>query len=430
MSDTSIVRVHGRRVWDSRGRPTVEAEVHLADGAVGRAIAPAGASVGAGEALELRDGGTALGGLDVQRAIANVNGEIANAVRGLDAGDQDLVDQALIEADGTPNKGRLGANALVSVSMACAHAAAAALGMPLWRFLLGDGAPELPLPEIQIFGGGAHAGGRVDVQDFMVVPLGASSFAEALVWSAEVYRAAGKRMSDLGRLCGVADEGGFWPDFPTNEAVLEMLVRSIEDAGLSPGDQVGISLDIAASEFFADGRYHLKAEDRILESGGLHEMIAGWIGKYPIVSVEDPLAEEDHDGMRKFTDAVGQRVQVVGDDYLVTNADRVAAAAQRGACNAVLIKPNQAGTLSEAKAALDAARRVGFGAICSARSGETEDVTIVHLAVGWGVPQLKVGSFSRSERMAKWNECLRIEEALGPSARFAGARPLAVQSKS
>ncbi|MCH8183881.1 MAG: phosphopyruvate hydratase [Proteobacteria bacterium] len=430
MSDTSIVRVHGRRVWDSRGRPTVEAEVHLADGAVGRAIAPAGASVGAGEALELRDGGTALGGLDVQRAIANVNGEIANAVRGLDAGDQDLVDQALIEADGTPNKGRLGANALVSVSMACAHAAAAALGVPLWRFLLGDAAPELPLPEIQIFGGGAHAGGRVDVQDFMVVPLGASSFAEALVWSAEVYRAAGKRMSDLGRLRGVADEGGFWPDFPTNEAVLEMLVRSIEDAGLSPGDQVGISLDIAASEFFADGRYHLKAEDRILESDGIHEMIAGWIGRYPIVSVEDPLAEEDHDGMRKFTDAVGQRVQVVGDDYLVTNADRVAAAAQRGACNAVLIKPNQAGTLSEAKAALDAARRVGFGAICSARSGETEDVTIVHLAVGWGVPQLKVGSFSRSERMAKWNECLRIEEALGPSARFAGARPLAVQSKS
>ena len=430
MSDTSIVRVHGRRVWDSRGRPTVEAEVHLADGVVGRAIAPAGASVGAGEALELRDGGTALGGLDVQRAIANVNGEIANAVRGLDAGDQDLVDQALIEADGTPNKGRLGANALVSVSMACAHAAAAAIGVPLWRFLLGDAAPELPLPEIQIFGGGAHAGGRVDVQDFMVVPLGASSFAEALVWSAEVYRAAGKRMSDLGRLRGVADEGGFWPDFPTNEAVLEMLVRSIEDAGLSPGDQVGISLDIAASEFFADGRYHLKAEDRILESDGLHEMIAGWIGRYPIVSVEDPLAEEDHDGMRKFTDAVGQRVQVVGDDYLVTNADRVAAAAQRGACNAVLIKPNQAGTLSEAKAALDAARRVGFGAICSARSGETEDVTIVHLAVGWGVPQLKVGSFSRSERMAKWNECLRIEEALGPSARFAGARPLAVQSKS
>ncbi len=430
MSGTSIVRVHGRRVWDSRGRPTVEAEVHLADGAVGRAIAPAGASVGAAEALELRDGGTALGGLGVQRAIANVNGEIANAVRGLDAGNQESVDQALIEADGTPNKGRLGANALVSVSMACAHAAAAAHGMPLWRFILGDGAPELPLPEIQIFGGGAHAGGRVDVQDFMVVPLGAASFAEALVWSAEVYRAAGKRMSDLGLLRGVADEGGFWPDFPTNEAVLEMLVRSIEDAGLSPGDQVGISLDIAASEFFADGRYHLKAEDRILESEGLHEMIAGWIGRYPIVSVEDPLAEEDHDGMRKFTEAVGQRVQVVGDDYLVTNADRVAAAAQRGACNAILIKPNQAGTLSEAKAALDAARRLGFGAICSARSGETEDVTIVHLAVGWGVPQLKVGSFSRSERMAKWNECLRIEEALGPSARFAGARALAVQPKS
>lgn len=430
MSDTSIVRVHGRRVWDSRGRPTVEAEVHLADGAVGRAIAPAGASVGAAEALELRDGGPRLDGLDVQRAINNVKGEIANAVKGLDAGNQDLVDRALIDADGTPNKGRLGANALVAVSMACAHAAAAAHGVPLWRYLLGDEVAELPLPEIQIFGGGAHAGGRVDVQDFMVAPLGASSFAEALVWTAEVYRCAGRRMADLGLLRGVADEGGFWPDFPTNEAVLEMLVRSIEDAGLSPGDQVGISLDIAASEFFVDGQYHLKVDDRVLDSDGVVEMIADWIGKYPIVSVEDPLAEDDHDGMRNFTDAVGERVQVVGDDYLVTNADRVAAAAQRGACNAVLIKPNQAGTLSEAKAALDAARRVGFGAICSARSGETEDVTIVHLAVGWGVPQLKVGSFSRSERMAKWNECLRIEEALGSAARFAGARALAVRPKS
>lgn len=430
MSDTSIVRVHGRRVWDSRGRPTVEAEVHLADGAVGRAIAPAGASVGAAEALELRDGGPRLDGLDVRRAIDNVKGEIANAVKGLDAGNQDLVDRALIDADGTPNKGRLGANALVAVSMACAHAAAAAHGVPLWRYLLGDEVAELPLPEIQIFGGGAHAGGRVDVQDFMVTPLGASSFAEALVWTAEVYRCAGRRMADLGLLRGVADEGGFWPDFPTNEAVLEMLVRSIEDAGLSPGDQVGISLDIAASEFFVDGQYHLKVDDRVLDSDGVVEMIADWIGKYPIVSVEDPLAEDDHDGMRNFTDAVGERVQVVGDDYLVTNADRVAAAAQRGACNAVLIKPNQAGTLSEAKAALDAARRVGFGAICSARSGETEDVTIVHLAVGWGVPQLKVGSFSRSERMAKWNECLRIEEALGSSARFAGARALAVRPKS
>lgn len=430
MSDSSIVRVHGRRVWDSRGRPTVEAEVHLAHGAVGRAIAPAGASVGVAEALELRDGGTRLDGLDVQRAIANVKGDIADAIRGLDAGNQDLVDQALIDADGTPNKVRLGANALVSVSMACAHAAAAALGVPLWRFLLGERVPELPLPEVQIFGGGTHAGGRVDVQDFMVVPLGASSFAEALVWSAEIYRSAGRRMADLGLLRGVADEGGYWPDFPTNEAVLEMLVRSIEDAGLSPGDEVGISLDIAASEFLVDGRYHLKVENRVLDSDGLHEMIADWIDRYPIVSVEDPLAEEDHDGMRKFTDAVGQRVQVVGDDYLVTNADRVAAAAQRGACNAILIKPNQAGTLSEAKAALDAARRVGFGAICSARSGETEDVTIVHLAVGWGVPQLKVGSFSRSERMAKWNECLRIEEALGPSARFAGARALAVRPGS
>ncbi len=430
MSDTSIADVHGRRVWDSRGRPTVEAEVRLADGAVGRAIAPAGASVGAAEALELRDGGTRLDGLDVQRAIANIKREIAHAIRGLDAGDQDLVDQALIDADGTPNKGRLGANALVSVSMACAHAAAAAHGVPLWRFLHGDGVAELPLPEIQIFGGGAHAGGRVDVQDFMVVPLGASSFTDALVWSAEVYHAAGKRIAEMGLRHGVADEGGYWPDFSTNEAALEVLVRSIEDAGFTPGDEVGISLDVAASEFFVDGRYHLKSEDRTLDSDGLCEMIADWIDRYPIISVEDPVAEHDHAGMKKFTGAVGENVQVVGDDYLVTNADRVTAAARRGACNAVLIKPNQAGTLSEAKAALDAARRVGFGAICSARSGETEDVTVVHLAVGWGVRQLKVGSFSRSERMAKWNECLRIEEALGSSARFAGARALAVRPKN
>jgi len=259
----------------------------------------------------------------------------------------------------------------------------------------------------------------------MVTPLGASSFAEALVWSAEVYHAAGRRMADLGLLRGVADEGGYWPAFSTNEAALEMLVRAIEDAGFTPGDEVGISLDIAASEFFADGHYHLKVENRILDSDGLQEMIADWIERYPIVSVEDPVAEHDHAGMKKFTNTVGKSVQVVGDDYLVTNADRVTAAAQRGACNAVLIKPNQAGTLSEAKAALGAARRMGFGAICSARSGETEDVTVVHLAVGWGVPQLKVGSFSRSERMAKWNECLRIEEALGASARFAGAGALA-----
>jgi len=422
LTATAIQRVHGRRIWDSRGRPTVEVAVALAGGATGRAIAPAGASTGSGEAVDLRDGGAVFGGFDVTQAVAAVNGPIAAALAGTDSADQAGADARLIEADGTDNRARLGGNALVATSMAVAHAAGAAAGRPLWRYLAGNRGAVLPLPEIQILGGGAHAGRRVDIQDYMVIATGAADYAQALDWTAEVYRAAGALLAEQGRLQGVADEGGFWPAFDTNEEGLALLVRAIERAGLEPGAQMAISLDVAASEFGQNGRYRLAREDRDLDSDGLADLLVGWIERYPIVAIEDPLGEDDAKGMARFTAAVGDRVEIVGDDFLVTNAGRVAAAAGQGACNAVLIKPNQVGTLSEAKAAVDAARAAGFGAIVSARSGETEDVTIVHLAVGWGVPQLKVGSFTRSERMAKWNEGLRIAEALGgalpPSESF------------
>lgn len=425
-ADTRIAAVLGRRVWDSRGRPTVEAEIVLEGGARGRAIAPAGASTGRNEALELRDGGRRFGGMDVMRAVGHVSGEIAAALRGMDAADQEALDHRLIALDGTPNKSRLGANATVAVSMAALHATAAAHGLAPYAWLLERGgvAPMLPLPEIQIFGGGAHAGRRVDVQDFMVTAPSAASFAEALERTAEVYRAAQALMAESGRLQGVADEGGFWPAFDSNEAALDALMRAIERAGFTPGDEVAISLDIAASEFHEDGHYRLALDERRLDADAMAELLLGWLDRYPIVSIEDPLAEDDAEGLRRFTRVAGRRVQIVGDDFLVTNAERVRDAASKGICNAVLVKPNQAGTLSEAKAAFMAARDAGWGAIVSARSGETEDVTIVHLAVGWGVDQLKVGSFARSERMAKWNEGLRIAEALGGRARFAAASGL------
>ncbi len=422
MTDSRIVKLIGRRVWDSRGRPTVEAEVVLASGARGRAIAPAGASTGSGEAVELRDGGSRLGGFDVRRAVANVNGEIAKAVLGRDATDQEALDEALVALDGTPDKSRLGANALVAVSMANLHAAAAAHGLPLYAYLLDEEEVTLPLPEIQIFGGGAHARRRVDVQDFMVMAIGAGSFDQALEWTAEVYRAAGLLMEEWGSLQGVADEGGYWPAFDSNEEALDALVSAIERAGLVPGEEMAISLDIAASEFREGGLYRLALDGVELDADEMSDMLIGWLDRYPIHSIEDPLAEDDAEGMVRFTAAVGERVQIVGDDFLVSNAARVQAAADMGACNAVLLKPNQAGTVSETRAALEAARAAEWGAIVSARSGESEDATIVHLAVGWGVPQLKVGSFARSERMAKWNEGLRIEEAAGARARFAAGR--------
>lgn len=419
-----IERVLARRVWDSRGHPTVEAEIQLHGGVLGRAIAPAGASTGSGEAVDLRDGGRRLGGLDVTNAVRNVTDIISPAIRGCDVFDQKGLDQLLVDLDGTDDRHRLGGNALIAVSMAALNAAAAAAGQPLWRYLLGDSQALIPLPEVQIFGGGSHAKKRVDVQDFMVVAPGASSFAEALDWTAEVYLAAGQRMEAAGRLRGVADEGGYWPVFKTNEEALEFLLWSIEDTGHSPGSDLAISLDIAASEFYEAGHYCLGLEGQEIDSDGLVELLVGWVDRFPIVSVEDPLAENDTIGMQRFTAAVGDRVQVVGDDYLVTRTDHVIQAARDGACNALLVKPNQVGTISESHQALEAAREAGFGTIISARSGETEDVTIAHLAVGWRAGQLKVGSFSRSERMAKWNEILRIEECLGDGTRFAGGSVL------
>ena len=420
MAEARIERIVGRRVWDSRGRPTVEAEIFLDNGARGRAMAPAGASTGTHEAVELRDGGAAFGGFGVDQAIANVNGEIAAALRSMPIADQTAIDRRLIALDGTPNKARLGGNATIAVSMAALHAAAAARGEPLWRVVAGGGPVSLPMPMIQIFGGGAHAGRRVDIQDFLIMPIGAASFDEALAMTARVYRAAGEIMADRGLLRGVADEGGWWPEFGSNAQALDTLVEAIERAALDPGEEVGIAIDVAASQFHSGGRYRLAADRVDLETEALIELLAGWCRRYPIVSVEDPVAEDDDQGMVTFTARLGDRVQIIGDDYLVTSAQRVAAAASRGACNAVLLKPNQAGTVTETKAALAAARAAGWRTVVSARSGETEDVTIVHLAVGWNAGQLKVGSFARSERMAKWNEGLRIEAALGASAAFAG----------
>lgn len=411
-----IERLIGRRVWDSRGRPTVEAEVVLSNGASGRAIAPAGASTGVNEAIDLRDGGREFGGLGVERAVRHVSGEIATALRGLSILDQGAIDRRLIELDGTPNKARLGANATVAVSMAALHAAAAARGEPLWRHLAEGREPTLPMPMIQIFGGGAHAGRRVDIQDFLIVPVGASTFDEAISMAARIYRAAGQMMAARGRLHGVADEGGWWPEFSSNGEALDTLVAAIERAGLRPGIDAAMAIDVAASQLRHGSTYRFAADDREMSSEELIDLLVGWCRRYPIFSIEDPLAEDDHEGMRLFTARAGRHLQVIGDDYLVTSADRIMAAAAAGSCNAALLKPNQVGTVTETAAAFAAARAAGWATIVSARSGETEDVTIVHLAVGWAAGQLKVGSCARSERTAKWNEGLRIEEALGDRA--------------
>ena len=394
-----ILEVLARRVWDSRGRPTVEAEVAV-KGARGRAIAPAGASTGSGEAKSI----------DVRQAVHGINTEVRSALVGKSL-DQKENDEILISLDGTPDKSRLGGNAIVAVSLACAHASAAAAKKPLWQFLAGKDAVAMPVPQIQIFGGGAHAHGSMDVQDFMVICTGAGSFSESLEWTAEVYKAAGARLAKRNALSGVADEGGYWPAFKSNEAALEELTGAISDAGFEPGADVAIALDIAATQLWRGGRYHLALENRTLSAEQLHAMLLRWIERYPIVSIEDPFAEHDAQAMASFTRTAGGKIQIVGDDFFVTDAKRVSAAA--GACNAVLLKPNQVGTLTETLACWRAAQEAGYGAIVSARSGETEDVSIVHLAVGWGVAQLKVGSFARSERMAKWNEGIRIEEALG-----------------
>ena len=423
--NTHIQKIHARRIWDSRGRPTVEVEVTLEDGTVGRGIAPAGASTGSHEAVELRDGGSAQAGYGVSRAVANVKNEIAPVLVGQDAVHQETIDGVLVELDGTPNKSRLGGNALIATSMAVLQAAANAHHTPLWRYLAGEQAVQMPLPEIQIFGGGAHAGRRIDIQDLLVMPVGAHSTDEALAMVADVYRAAGDLMSEAGRRAGVADEGGWWPDFASNEEALQMLTKSIEKAGYGNGE-IMISLDIAASEFGSGGVYRPGLEGRSYSRDEWIEVLLQWLAKYPILSIEDPLAEDDTEGMIAFTQAAGAKVQVIGDDYLVTNAARVTKAFEQKACNAVLIKPNQAGTITETLTALQAAKACGFSTIVSARSGESEDVMISHLSVGWNAGQLKVGSFARSERMAKWNELLRIEEALGSAARYAGRTALPI----
>ena len=417
---STIIAVKGRQVWDSRGRPTVEAEVTLASGASGRAIAPAGASRGAHEAIDLRDGGSAHGGFGVSRAVAGIEDEIAGALNGVKAAQQAEIDHILCEVDGTRNKARLGANAIVAVSMAALHAAAADAREPLWKYLAQGRAVRTPLPEIQIFGGGAHAGRRTDVQDFMVMCPRAGSFRRALDITEEIYRAAGALMEERGPISGVADEGGWWPSFASNEDALDTLAQAIDRSGHRAGEDVFISLDIAGNELGDASGYTLALDDRRLSGEEMAERILDWSRKYPILSIEDPAGQDDWEIMRKVTAAIGDRVQIIGDDVLVTDAERVERAAAGRVCNAVLIKVNQVGTVTQAKAALDAAAAHGWGTIVSARSGESEDVTIAHLATGWDAGQLKVGSFTRSERMAKWNEMLRIEEQMGPNAVFAG----------
>jgi len=422
---SDIVDLRARRIWDSRGRPTLEVEVTLACGVAGRGIAPAGASRGLHEAFELRDGTPMLAGLDVQKAIVGIEQEIRPPLIGRDVHDQTSIDRSLIELDGTPNKSRLGGNAIVATSMAVLNAAAASDHMPLWQYLTRENEASLPLPQIQIFGGGAHAGRRIDIQDLMVIATGAHSFQESLVMTAEVYRAAGDLMRSRGSLAGVADEGGWWPAFEKNEQALDTLVGAIEAAGYVPGTDVSIALDVAASEFGSNGRYRLALEGTELDTDGMCELLMRWIEQYPIVSIEDPLAEDDESGLVAFTRAAGSQIQIVGDDYLVTNADKIRRAATRAACNSVLIKPNQVGTITETRAAIETAKRAGFSTIVSARSGETEDTTIVHLATGLNAGQLKVGSFARSERMAKWNEGVRIETGRDKIPPFAGASVLA-----
>ncbi|TAL28447.1 MAG: phosphopyruvate hydratase [Phenylobacterium sp.] len=423
---STITAVRARQVWDSRGRPTVEADVTLAGGAMGRALAPAGASRGAHEAIDLRDGGPRFGGMGVDRAVAAVNDEIARLLIGRDVRDQAGLDEAMAAADATPNLARFGANATVAVSLAALHAAAAAEGAPLWAWLAQGRKARIPLPEIQIFGGGAHAGRRTDVQDFMIMTPRAATVREAFEITAEVFRAAGQLMADTGRLAGAADEGGWWPVFDSNEQALGDLTAAIERAGYRPGEDVFISLDVAANELDrGDGRYRLGLDGSEFSTDEMVERVAAWVRRYPILSIEDPVSQDDLAGFAAATAAYGERVQLIGDDILVTNADRVRRAAEANAGNAVLVKVNQAGTVTRAKAALDAAKALNWGAIVSARSGETEDVSIAHLATGWDAGQIKVGSFARSERMAKWNELLRIEEAMGADAVFAGVSAFA-----
>jgi enolase len=417
---SQIEHVHARQILDSRGNPTVEVELSVRSGAWGRAAVPSGASTGEFEATELRDGGSEWLGKGVSRAIANVNNEIANAVRGQDASSQAALDRMLISLDGTPNKSRLGANAILAVSLAAAHAAAAEERLPLWRYLGGETARVLPVPMMNVLNGGAHADNKVDFQEFMVVPVGARTFSEAIRWGAEVFHALQGILRGRGLSTTVGDEGGFAPDLGSNAEALELLADGIGAAGYELGNEVAIALDPATSELYSDGAYVLEHEGRSLSAA---ELAAYWeelAGRYPIVSIEDGMAEEDWDGWRGLTERIGGRVQLVGDDLFVTNTQRLKRGIDAGVANSILIKVNQIGTLTETLAAIRMAREYGYSAVMSHRSGETEDVTIADLAVATGCGQIKTGAPSRTDRAAKYNQLLRIEEALGQNASYPG----------
>jgi enolase len=417
---SQIARVHARQILDSRGNPTVEVEVGLRSGAHGHAAVPSGASTGAFEASERRDGGERWDGKGVQGAVSSVNGEIATAVAGRDASDQRALDEALIALDGTPNKARLGANAILGVSLAAAHAQAAEEGLALWRYLGGEAARVLPVPLMNVLNGGAHADNKVDFQEFMIVPCGAATFAEALRIGAEVFHALARTLHERGLSTAVGDEGGFAPDLQSNEEALQMLLAGIEAAGYTPGEQVAIALDPASSELLRDGAYVLEHEGRSLSADELSDYWADLAERYPIVSIEDGMGEEDWEGWRGLTERLGRRLQLVGDDLFVTNTERLRRGIESGVANSILVKVNQIGTLSEALAAIATARDAGYSAVMSHRSGETEDVTIADLAVATGCGQIKAGAPSRSERVAKYNQLLRIEEQLGGDAEYPG----------
>jgi enolase len=417
---SAIERVHARQIADSRGNPTVEVDVVLHSGAAGRAAVPSGASTGEFEAVELRDGGEAWGGKGVSQAVSNVNGEIAETVKGIDPADQEGLDRAMIDLDGSPNKARLGANAILGVSLAAAKAAAAEVGQPLWRYIGGEAAHVLPVPMMNVVNGGAHADNKVDFQEFMVVPAGAPSFSEALRTGAEVFHALKRTLHERGLSTAVGDEGGFAPDLESNEAALEALISGIQAAGYRPGEDVAIALDPAASEIYADSSYRLEHEGRTLSSDELTAYWAEMAERYPIVSIEDGMDEEDWDGWKALTERLGERLQLVGDDLFVTNTERLRRGIELGVGNSILVKVNQIGTLTETLDAVRTAREAGYSAVMSHRSGETEDTTIADLAVATGCGQIKTGAPSRSDRVAKYNQLLRIEEALGADASYPG----------
>jgi enolase len=417
---SQIERIHARQILDSRGNPTVEVEVQLRSGAQGRAAVPSGASTGEFEATELRDGGERWQGKGVTRAVANVNGEIAEALTGADASEQQTLDRALIALDGTANKSRLGANAILGVSLAAAHAQAGEQGLALWRYLGGSSARVLPVPMMNVLNGGVHADNKVDFQEFMVVPCGARTFSECLRMGAEVYHALKRALHERGLSTAVGDEGGFAPDLGSNEDALKMLIAGIEAAGYRPGEDVAIALDPAASELYEDGAYVLKCEGRSLSAAELTDYWADLVSRYPIVSLEDGMDEEDWEGWKTLTERLGAGVQLVGDDVFVTNTERLRRGIEAGVANSILIKVNQIGTLTETLEAIAMAREAGYTAVISHRSGETEDVTIADLAVATGCGQIKTGAPSRSERVAKYNQLLRIEEQLGDAAELPG----------